>query len=159
MRCCFSRGHDGKGAHVMQPVGEFNKDDADVLGHGDQHFAQVFDLGFARSIGRASLAACSESFVSLVTPSTSLAISGPNLDSMSTMGTPASSGTSWRRAAARDAASSWSSARMKATGKRMFDVGLTGYAGLARHALFRQRRRRPQEELSSEGKDSSSPFR
>ena len=31
-------------AHVVQPVGQFHDDDADVVHHGQQHFADVFGL-------------------------------------------------------------------------------------------------------------------
>ena len=32
------------GAHIVQPVGDLDEDDPDVLGHGQQHFAQIFHL-------------------------------------------------------------------------------------------------------------------
>ena len=32
------------GAHIVQPVGNFDEDDADVLGHGHEHLAQVLGL-------------------------------------------------------------------------------------------------------------------
>ena len=32
-------------AHVVQPVGQFDQDDADVLGHGQDHFADILRLG------------------------------------------------------------------------------------------------------------------
>ena len=32
------------GAHVVEPVCNFDEDDPDVLGHGDEHFAQVLHL-------------------------------------------------------------------------------------------------------------------
>ena len=32
------------GAHIVQAVGYFNEDDADVLGHGHEHLAQVLGL-------------------------------------------------------------------------------------------------------------------
>ena len=36
----------GDGAHIVQPVGQLDQDDADIAGHGHQHTAQVFRLGF-----------------------------------------------------------------------------------------------------------------
>ena len=32
------------GAHIVQPVGNFDKDDPDVLAHSQQHLAQIFHL-------------------------------------------------------------------------------------------------------------------
>ena len=32
------------GAHIVEPVGHFDEDDADVLAHGQQHFAQILHL-------------------------------------------------------------------------------------------------------------------
>ena len=36
--------HRTEGAHVVQPVGHFDEDDADVLAHGEQQFLEVFGL-------------------------------------------------------------------------------------------------------------------
>ena len=35
-----------EGAHVVQAVGELDEDDADVVDHGEHHFAEVFGLRF-----------------------------------------------------------------------------------------------------------------
>jgi hypothetical protein len=35
-----------EGAHVVQPVGELDEDDADVVDHGQHHFAEVLGLRF-----------------------------------------------------------------------------------------------------------------
>ena len=35
-----------EGAHVVQAVGEFDEDDADVVDHGQHHLAEVFGLRF-----------------------------------------------------------------------------------------------------------------
>ena len=32
------------GAHIVQPVTDLDEDDPDVLGHGQQHFAQILHL-------------------------------------------------------------------------------------------------------------------
>ena len=39
-----------KRAHVVQPVGELDEDDADVLGHRDEHLAQVVGLGLGERL-------------------------------------------------------------------------------------------------------------
>ncbi len=52
----LGRRQRGQGAHVMQPVGQLDDDDPDVLGHRQEHFAQVFDLrvlfGLVRDAGQ-----------------------------------------------------------------------------------------------------------
>ena len=37
-------------AHVMQPVGEFDQDDPDVLCHGDDHLAEVVGLALLAAL-------------------------------------------------------------------------------------------------------------
>ena len=39
MRCCLSLGHRGDRAHVVQPVGQLDDQDPQVLGHRDEHLA------------------------------------------------------------------------------------------------------------------------
>ena len=42
------------GAHIVQPVADLDEHHADVLGHGEEHLAQIFHLLFlGRGIGRA----------------------------------------------------------------------------------------------------------
>ncbi len=51
----LGRGQRPEGAHVVEPVGELDEDDADVLGHGQEHLADV--LGLLLLVGqRAELA-------------------------------------------------------------------------------------------------------
>ena len=33
-----------QGAHIVQAIGQFDQDDADVVDHGEHHLAQVFCL-------------------------------------------------------------------------------------------------------------------
>ena len=44
MRCCFSGGEAGDRAHVVQPIGQLDEDHAHVLGHGQEHLADVLGL-------------------------------------------------------------------------------------------------------------------
>ena len=44
MRSCFSCGQRAQRAHVVEPVGELDEDDADVLRHGQEHLADVLGL-------------------------------------------------------------------------------------------------------------------
>ena len=43
-------GHDADGAHVVQPVGDLDHDDADVLGHGQGHLLEVLGLGLGAAL-------------------------------------------------------------------------------------------------------------
>ena len=40
----FLVAHGAEGAHVVQTVGKLDEDDPDVLGHGDEQFAEVLAL-------------------------------------------------------------------------------------------------------------------
>ena len=40
----FVRAEGPERAHVVEPVAELDEDDADVLGHGEEHLAQVLRL-------------------------------------------------------------------------------------------------------------------
>ncbi len=37
-------GHGADGAHVVEAIGEFNDDDANIAGHGEEHFAEALGL-------------------------------------------------------------------------------------------------------------------
>lgn len=42
-------GERGEGTHVVEAIGEFDEDDADILHHGEEHLADAFGLAlFAR---------------------------------------------------------------------------------------------------------------
>ena len=44
-------------AHVVQPVGQLDEDHPDILGHGDDHLADVLGLLFLDACGRTSATA------------------------------------------------------------------------------------------------------
>ena len=46
MRACFFAGHCLECLHVVQAIGELHQNDADVLDHGQHHFAKALGLGF-----------------------------------------------------------------------------------------------------------------
>ncbi len=51
-RLAFCVGKARERAHVVQAIGEFDDDDADVFGHRQEHLAKVFDLRvFLRLVG------------------------------------------------------------------------------------------------------------
>ena len=79
-------------AHVVQAVGQLDEDHPDVLGHGDDHLADVLRLLL--------LHVRKDICDSLVTPSTSSATSSPNCSRTASMDMPVSSTTSCSRAAA-----------------------------------------------------------
>ena len=60
-----------EGAHIVDAVGKLDEDDADVVDHGEKHFADVFRLARFR-------APCMLRRPILVTPSTRRATSSPN---------------------------------------------------------------------------------
>ena len=41
----------GEGPHVVEPVGQLDQDNADVLGHGHQHLAQAFGVEIVGVVG------------------------------------------------------------------------------------------------------------
>ena len=51
MRVCFSAGRCIESAHVVQPIGQLDEDDADVLGHGQEHLADVLGLLLFMAVG------------------------------------------------------------------------------------------------------------
>ena len=51
MRTCFCRRHGIERAHVVQPVGQLDQHDADVVDHRQEHLAQA--LGLLRVLARA----------------------------------------------------------------------------------------------------------
>ena len=122
-------------AHVVEPVGELDQDDPHVLRHRDDHLPVVLRLRL--------LAARNWIRVSLVTPSTSCAISGPNSARSSSSSTSVSSTTSWRSAAAIVCSSRWSSAQMLRDAARMVDELLAGAARLAAVAALGELERTP----------------
>ncbi len=56
MRSCLSARQCVERAHVVQPVGELDDDDADVLGHGQEHLAHVLGLLLLHGLGLPNLA-------------------------------------------------------------------------------------------------------
>lgn len=93
------------GAHVVRAVGQFDENDADVLGHRHEH------LGAGFSICSSSLLAyCTR--VSLETPSTRSATAGENSLAISAYVAEVSSMQSCMRAASMDSESSRSSSAM-----------------------------------------------
>ncbi len=44
MRSCLAGGKRSERAHVVEAVGQLDEDDADVLGHGQEHLADVLGL-------------------------------------------------------------------------------------------------------------------
>ena len=99
-----SAGSRPQRAHVVQPVGQLDDHDADVLRHREEHLAQVLRLHLA--VHRRRSAACPPIRPSLVTPSTIMATSAPKRFLISALLTPQSSCTSCSSAAAIVAASS-----------------------------------------------------
>ncbi len=100
-------GDEADRAHVVQPVGELDEQDADVVRHREHELAE-FSACLVRSLK-------SSSWESLVTPSTSPAISSPKLTRMSSRVTSVSSTVSCSRAVAMVATSSLRSVRIAAT--------------------------------------------
>ena len=44
MRFCLAGFHEAQGAHVVHPVGQLHQQHPDVVGHGQDHLADVFRL-------------------------------------------------------------------------------------------------------------------
>jgi len=111
-----------EGPHVVQTVGQFDKDHTDVVHHGQHHFAEIFGL------------------LLLTSMEINLAYLGDALDNvrhllakffaMSTTVTDVSSTESWRRPAAIDTGSIFISARTSAT-SRDVQIGFAGGAALS----------------------------
>ena len=99
--------HRGERAHVVQPVGELDDEDPQVLGHRHQHLAHRGGLLLLRESKRIRS--------SLVTPSTIAATSGPKSRSTSPTVISVSSTASCRRAAVTEISSRPMSATIWAT--------------------------------------------
>src|SRR5581483_10779505 len=96
-----------QGAHVMQPVGEFDEHHADVIHHGQHHLPEILRLLFLarREVDRTDLGDAFNDVRHLF----------PNSLRMSTMVTEVSSTESWRRPAAMATGSIFISASTRAT--------------------------------------------
>ena len=110
--------------HVVEPVGELDEDDPDVVHHRQQHLAEVLRLALLarRRSGMALI---------FVTPSTTWATSGPKSSWIRSIVVRVSSTTSWSRPAAMATDVQLHVGEEVGHGQRMDQVGLAGMAHLS----------------------------
>jgi len=120
-------------AHIVQPVGELDEKNTDILGHGEEELAEIFGLcgAFGDKIKP----------LSLVSPSTRRPMSLPKSLSISSLVESVSSIVSCKTAATIVASSSFMSVRIAATSRGCEKKGSPD-ARFAPHAPSWHRHRR-----------------
>ena len=125
MRACLSARQVPQRAHVVQPVGELDDDDPDVLGHGQEHLPDVLGLLLLHRPRGAELRELGHAVDQARRPRARSASRCPWIV-MSV-----SSGTSWSSAAARVSASICEAGEVVGHLHRMADVRLARCPQLA----------------------------